>query len=354
MKALKTVLKSFAAILLGVLLIFATLVFLPERETVPRLRPRADTKYWQMKSGFMIAYTHHNSEAGRSKTPIVFLHGGPGAYVHSSSIQVLKRLTASGHDVYLYDQAGSGLSDRRPRFSDISFRTHIRDLHEVITVHIQAKRVILIGHSFGGLLAAHFSAEHPALVEKIVFSSPAVMQPLLTDPSGPVDLSKEYPTPDSLEYRKPYDFGGDVDRAVLQPKAIVATTGALLFDLKLVPDEQMDRLLNTLMARASQGAVCDAANPFPQEGGMGLYAFVATNNYSTMKDVRDTLRHLEIPVLVLHGQCDFIPYAAAYEYVDLYRNGRFVFIENAGHVIWWEQPEKYMEAIEGFVREEPQ
>jgi proline iminopeptidase len=261
----------------------------------------------------------------------------------------MKKLSHAGHEIYLYDQAGSGLSDRLPRYSDISFYTHLQDLHEIITNHIKARKVILIGHSFGSLLAAHFSSSYPELIEKIIFTSPGQLQPLESDSSDGAGLSRKYPTPDSLHYLEPYSFVGDVDRTALTPKAILATTGALLFDVKLVSDEDMDRMLNTLIAKAAKGAVCDTTNPIPPEGGMGLYSYIATNNYSEVKDVRDKIRQLDIPILVIQGQCDFMPFAAAYEYVDLYKDGTFVFIENAGHIIWWEQPTKFLEVITGFL-----
>ena len=49
------------------------------------------------------------------RTPVIFLHGGPGGYVHSAVIRVLAPLTADGRDLYFYDQSGTGLSDQRRR-----------------------------------------------------------------------------------------------------------------------------------------------------------------------------------------------------------------------------------------------
>ena len=351
MRLVKRLLKILLGLVGLLLVLFTVLVLLPERETVPALQPRASTQYWRMSHGFKIAYTHLQGPAGVPQAPIVFLHGGPGGFVHSSSIGVFEKLAQSGHDVYLYDQAGSGLSDRLPRYSDISFRTHLRDLNEIITEQIRAEKVILIGQSFGSILAAHFSAYHPELVERIIFTSPGQLQPEASDPPDSVGLSERYPTPDSLEYLAPYDFVGDVNRAAMTPKAVVATTGALLFDRKFISDEQMDRMLNRLMSKIGRAAFCDTGDTPPEEGGMGLYAYIGTNNYSELPDVRDQIRQLDLAVLVIQGQCDFIPYSCAYEYVDLYRQSRFVFIEDSGHLIWWEQPEKFVETIMAFLSE---
>lgn len=349
MRIVKRLLKT-GVIVLGLLaLVFLFFVIIPESETVPSLKARTDTQYWQMSRGFKIAYNYYHGAADSTKPPIIFLHGGPGAFVQSGTIDFFKRVTEFGYDIYLYDQAGSGLSDRLPRYSDITFDTHIQDLHEIVTRQIRAQKVVLVGQSFGAILAAHFAATYPELVERIIFTSPGQLQPDLTEPGDTLGLAAKYPTPDSLHYRDPYNFVSDVNWAAVSPKAIVATTGALLFDRKLVSDEQMDRFLNRLMSKVTRGGVCDTTKPMPMEGGMGLYAYIGTNNYSQLRDVRDAIRKLDIPVLVIQGECDFIPYACAYEYVDLFQNSRFAFIKGAGHVIWWEQPDAYLEVLRGFL-----
>ena len=47
-----------------------------------------------------------------------------------------------------------------------------------------------------------------------------------------------------------------------------------------------------------------------------------------------------------------MPYAEAYEYVDLFPNARYRFVAGAGHILWWEQPEAYARAIRAFLAED--
>lgn len=350
MKVIKRIFKWFG-ILLGVLIfVFVTLLVIPEKEIVTKIQPRDNTSYWEMNEGFSIAYTHLKSNQETIKSPIIFLHGGPGGYVHSSIIETLSELTKLGHDIYLYDQRGSGLSDRLPKFSDVSFEKHVKDLKEIILERIKTNKVILIGQSFGCSIISHFSAKHPNLVEKIIFSSPGQLLPRRINGNVYVDLHSLFPKPDSLQFVKPYRFVEDVDKTALKPKAILATTGALLFDSKLISDKQMDRILNTLATKFTKGMVCDQKNILPEEGGGGLYAFLATNN-GDVPEVRDDLKNVDSPVLVIQGQCDYIPFSTAYEYVHVYPNAKYQFIENAGHEIWWEQKENYMNRIKEFLLE---
>ena len=91
-------------------------------------------------------------------------------------------------------------------------------------------------------------------------------------------------------------------------------------------------------------------NVLPEEGGGGLYAYLATNNdHDNLPDIRNEVRKVQSPVLVIQGQCDYIPFSNAYEYVDLYPNSEYCFIENAGHEIWWEKREKYLNKILEFI-----
>jgi len=350
MRIFKKVMKWVGFLLLSVLLIFVLLVIIPEKETIKPIEPRENTQYWTMKEGFRIAYTHLKSTSDTVKTPVVFLHGGPGGYIHSSIINTLKELTNSGHDVYLYDQRGSGLSDRLEKFSDVSFAAHVEDLHEIISKKIKKEQVILIGQSFGGELIAHYSAYYPKTIEKMVFSSPGGLTPhrILNDQY--VDLDSLFRIPDTLKFITPYSFVKDVDRVALKPKAITLITGAMLLDKKLISDEQADRILNTLASKFTKGMVCDTKNVLPEEGGGGLYAFLATNQ-GDIPDVRDKIRKLDIPIIVIQGQCDYIPFSLAYEYVSLYKNSAYKFVENAGHDIWWEQEKEYIEIISSFLND---
>jgi pimeloyl-ACP methyl ester carboxylesterase len=350
MRLLKKTLKWFGIFLGALLLLSIILLIIPERETVQPIQPRANTKYWDMAEGFRIAYSHLTGVDSLKKNPVIFVHGGPGGYVHSSIIETLQGIAERGYHVYLYDQRGSGLSDRLKRFSDINFEKHLSDLHEIISEKIKAEQVILIGQSFGCNLIAHYSARHPDRIAKIIFSSPGTFWPYRQINGKYVNIDSLYPAPDSLPFVEPYSFIKDVDNMAMKPKAIVATLGALLFDKKLISDKQMDRMLNTLASQFTKGMVCDPENVLPEEGGGGLYAFLATNN-ADLPEIRHQIKDVTAPVLVLQGQCEYHSFGVAYEYVDLYPNSRYEFIENAGHEIWWEQRKLFLELIEGFIGE---
>ena len=257
MKLLKKILKIFASILLVLLTLFIILLIIPEKEVITPIKVRKNTAYWKMEEGFNIAYTKLEGIDSLQKPAVIFLHGGPGGYVHSSIIETLSHLTNYGYDVYLYDQRGSGLSDRLDKYSDISFEKHLIDLDEIISKKIKANKVILIGQSFGSNIISHYSVRHPEKISKIVFSSPGTFKPHKKIQDSYADLNAIYPVPDSLKFKEPYNFNKDVDYTAFKPKAMIASTGALLFNKKLISDKQADRMLNTLASKFTKGMVCD-------------------------------------------------------------------------------------------------
>jgi pimeloyl-ACP methyl ester carboxylesterase len=305
-----------------------------------------------MSGGYRIAFTHVPRRQALEKTPVLFLHGGPGGYVHSSAVRTLGRLAALGHDVYLYDQVGSGLSDRLPRPKDYSFLGHVRDLHEIVTRRLGLSRVILIGHSYGGVLAAQFAATYPGLVDRLVLSSPGDLQPALFTDDGRWINETKYVPPPTLRFVEVDSVPMDGIR-FWPARALASMAIAQVFNVKLMSDTEADGVLNTLATRFTRNGVCDPAHVQPEEGGAGFYAHGGGNWFGDLDDPRPALRACPAPVLVLQGSCDFIPYAATYEYVDLMPHARYVFIEGAGHVIWWDKPVEYVEEIARFLSENP-
>ncbi len=183
-----------------IILIFLVWSLIPLKETVKPLHPRKDTQYWALKDGYKIAYTKIEGDSANANPVIIFLHGGPGGYIHSAIINQMKDVAQYGYDVYLYDQIGSGLSDRLPKPKDYSFNRHLENLNEIIESHIKSPKVILIGHSYGGILATHFTANNPELVSKLILSSPGDLQPYRQNIDGTMAIMDElYPVPKNLE-----------------------------------------------------------------------------------------------------------------------------------------------------------
>ncbi|MBL9148825.1 MAG: alpha/beta hydrolase [Phycisphaerae bacterium] len=343
---------AFAAIAAGVVGLLAWCL-IPLHSSNPRIEARSDTQYWLLANGHRIAYSRVDArDAVVAKAPIVFVHGGPGAYVHSSTIATLGALADGGRDVYFYDQAGSGLSDRLPHPLDHSFPGNVEDLLEIVTKKIGAPRVVLIGQSFGGRLAAAFAIAHPELIERLVLCAPAAIEPVLYDADGENAALAAYPIPPGLVFTLPPGFAARAPGlwSGLPVRAVLAVILARACNVKLMSDLEADGVMNDLAVERLEHLSCDPANVPLGQGGAGFYASVSGGRCPTRCDGRANMSGMHAPVLVLHGQCDpIVSYAEAYEYAALFPSAEYRPIPGAGHVVWWDEPESVVAQIAEFL-----
>lgn len=117
--------------------------------------------------------THLHAETfGNPGDPmIVVLHGGPGGDYRS--MLTCSRFAADGYFVVFYDQRGSGLS-RRHSGDVYTTQLFVDDLDAVIRYYRQTpdQKVILMGLSWGAMLATAYVNERPGDVSGLVLMEP--------------------------------------------------------------------------------------------------------------------------------------------------------------------------------------
>jgi len=116
--------------------------------------------------------TLHAESFGDPANPaIVVLHGGPGADYRS--LLPLQALADSYH-VTFYDQRGAGLSERVPAEA-LTLDSHIDELTGVLDLVSSDAPAILIGHSWGAMLASAYLGQHPDRVSAAVLIEPGFL-----------------------------------------------------------------------------------------------------------------------------------------------------------------------------------
>ncbi|WP_159456576.1 alpha/beta fold hydrolase [Altererythrobacter xiamenensis] len=103
-----------------------------------------------------------------SDTPIVLLHGGPGQGSQTFQASIGPELEKFTTVVY-FDQRGSGRSDRPSNPDLYSIPILVSDLDELLDT-IGADQAILLGHSFGSVLALEYAAKQPDRVAGLVLT----------------------------------------------------------------------------------------------------------------------------------------------------------------------------------------
>ncbi len=327
------------------LIILFYYVFVPKKYSISETPKRLGTKYWQLPTGSRIAYTYLALKKTDKNIPIIYLHGGPGGHISDRIIKVFKGLQNEGHDVYFYDQIGSGLSGRLEQIEDYTVRRHINDLSSIIQM-IGAKKVILIGQSWGAVLATNFATLYPDKIAKLILTSPGPIFPI-----NSTVINKK--APDSLQLRPPFYSNKEGNDKVANLRTTFMGYLARNFHLKLSDDKEADDFADVLNAALNRSTVCDTAKIVQQASRNGYYASVMTfEDLLTYPDQRKKIKDLTIPVLIMKGQCDNQPWGITNEYLELFQNHQFVFINGAGHFIEIEQPVLYINAIRDFLQTE--
>lgn len=329
------------ALLAGLLLLLFK-VFVPRTYNVPQAHSRDSTRYWNLPTGSKIAYTRVSAKGRKQPYPIIFLQGGPGGFITDRNIDMLAPLSADGYDVYLYDQIGSGQSERLANLRDYTPDRHAKDLAEIVQ-QIGSEKVILIAQSWGACLATVFLASHPEKVEQVVFTGAGPILPVREA------LLDTHP-PDSLHLRKPPYSNREANERVNNIRTSAMAFFASFFGIKLASDKEMDDFQTCLNHELNKAVVCDTSKALKAEGGGGFYAHVMTvEHFSSTKDPRPALQGCAVPILLMRGQCDNQPWGFTEEYLALFPNHQLKIIPDAGHSISIEQPELYLKTIRDFL-----
>ena len=107
----------------------------------------------------------HVQRLGEGAPTVVFLHGLVMDNLSSWYFTVANHV-AKKSSVLLYDLRGHGRSERTP--TGYSVPEMVSDLHALLQSECPDERVVLVGNSFGGLLALAFAVAHPESVAGLV------------------------------------------------------------------------------------------------------------------------------------------------------------------------------------------
>jgi proline iminopeptidase len=274
-------------------------------------------------------FIQRNCSKKNKKTPIIFLHGGPGG-THNY-FQPLKSL-ASDRDIYMYDQIGGGQS------SAISARlwtieTFVAELEFLIKAW-KLDNFILMGASWGTTLALEYflagNKEQQKRIEKIIFQSP-----LFSTKDWEKDanrLIKELPT----KTQKIINYCHEIEAT----DSKVYQDAVNQYYLKHVL--RNEKLLNNPKRK-------------PNPNGNKVYAHMwgpsEFKSIGTLKHYERSaqLKKLTMPVLLLCGQYDEATPQTVKKYHKLIKQSEFHIIKNASHSISRENPKDLLKVIKEFV-----
>jgi proline iminopeptidase len=254
---------------------------------------------------------------------VVLLSGGPG--FSPEYLRPVADALGKKYAMVLFQQRGTGNSKLETYdASTLELKKLVADV-EALRRELKQEKLILAGHSFGGILSMMYAREHPDRVRALV----------LLDSGGPTlasvpklnaNLEARFSAEEKIrikEWSDPERLKADHKRAILEiTKAKTAAYFADRSKAQLLIDPMNDETFN------------DAV-------------FWPIVMQMMTLDLRAGLEKVKAPVLVIHGKQD--PLESADEVHTTFPGSRLVMIENAGHFPWLEQPEKVYAPVREFL-----
>ncbi|MDT7837601.1 alpha/beta fold hydrolase [Aquabacterium sp. OR-4] len=282
-------------------------------------------------------YRFHAEAHGDPARPVlIVLHGGPGADYRY--LQGLAEL-ADQYRVVFYDQRGSGLSPRVPA-EGITVAAYLADLDAFVDHFGQGRRVHLLGHSWGAMLASAYAGAHPVKVGRLVLAEPGFL-----DADALADFGASgggWPG-----WRVVWGFA----RAWVA-KWFVRSDGDAW-----ARDDWF--LQQALLLMQGPDALCDGRLPPLQAWRGGSPAFQATLGrmlddpaWAASLDFRPGDQPWPGPTLFVTGACNRL-HGAAYQRRHLrhFSQVRLVEIAQAGHFMFNDRPERSVAVVRAFLAE---
>ncbi len=250
--------------------------------------------------------------ANQAATPVIAVNGGPGlSHVYMVQNDVWTRISRS-RPVVFYDQRGTGASKLLKADASQAMDTQVADL-DAIRSYLKFEQIDLVGDSYGGLLAMAYTAAHPEHVRKLV----------LSDSAAPAwkDIVHLFPQvfPDKLEAQQ---RSADPEQGLRNH-----------FQMIFYSEEKRDAYL--------AGA---------KDLGLSPAAGAAVRKATTALDLTPALAHFTCPTLVITGRYDMnVAPLTAWKIYKAIPGARFLAFEKSGHLPSYEEPDKYVEAINAFL-----
>ena len=257
-----------------------------------------------------LGVTRYRVFGNPGRPTVVLIHGFNG-FVESWSPNI-DALVDEGYRVVAYDLWGRGLSSR-PRV-DLSLRV-FHDQLAMLLEHLGTTRVVLMGSSFGCVIAADYALKHPESVDKLVLVGPA---------GWPSDHDTQWiklPVVGDLVFH----FAG---RQLLRPQ------------------------VEAYFHRGPAPWAMDAWNRYAAYPGF-TRAALSTLRFSPVTDYTEGWRQLgtlDRPILFIWGKQDVsFPYANRDKVAALIPHAKVIGIDDAAHWVNIEQPAAVNEAVAQFL-----
>ncbi|MEH2111121.1 alpha/beta fold hydrolase [Nostoc sp.] len=253
--------------------------------------------------------------------PVAFLiHGGPGAD-HTSFKPTFSALSRKLQLVY-FDHRGQGRSARGPK-ETYTLDNNVEDM-EALRQHLGLDKIVVIGGSYGGMVALTYAVRYPQNVSHLIVIATAAH-------SGFLKRAKEILASKGTEEQK--------------------ASAQRLWDGNFENEEQLRQYFQVLGAMYSLRYEPTTSGIAWSRNILSVDAInVAFGGFLRNYNILDQLHKITAPTLVIAGRYDWICAPEfSEEIAQAIPNADLRIFENSSHLIRADEPEALLDAIAGFL-----
>lgn len=294
---------------------------------VPQAERSNDRGYLEGMEGVRLFYRVE----GSGPDTVVVIHGGPGAGM--DAVRPDFGPLAQNRTVIYYDQRGGGRSTLPSDTMQLGPDHHVGDL-EAVRRFFGFRRMNIVAHSFGSLIAAEYALRHPDRLGRIVFLG-------ATGPSrsSAAELARaRFAQADSILLRKVFEpmaalLSGTAQDPVAACEAYHAAGAELTASLGRLP-------------AAGRGSEC-LMEPEALRYYFRYTAQVSPRLFGDW-DYTSSLDSLAAPLLVIHGDNDPRALEVQRKWAAAVSRGGILIVPDAGKGAYVQQPRMVFSAIDEF------
>jgi proline iminopeptidase len=268
---------------------------------------------------------------------LLLLHGGPGA-THEYFEAADSYLPAAGIEYYYYDQLGSGRSDRPEEASLWDLGRFVDEVEQVRrALGLDQRNLVLLGHSWGGILAIEYALAHQDHLRGLVISNMMASAPAYSAYAKQVLMPAM--DPDVLAEILGYEQRGDTGN----PRYT-----ELLFEhyytehtIRMPVDRWPDPV------RRGLGNINpDIYVPMQGPSEMGMSPDAALADWDRVGD----LERIEVPTLVIGARHDTMEPAHMEMMAGRFPHGSYLYCPDGSHLAMYDDQERYFAGLVDFLR----
>jgi len=249
------------------------------------------------------------------------IHGFRGT--HHGLIPIAKHI--KDFRVVIPDLPGFG---KGATLTDYSLESYVKWLHGYVRQQKLTQPPVLLGHSFGSIVAAAYAKKYPETIQKLILVNP-IGAPALEGPRGLLTKFTVF-----------YYWAGTKLSPKLGHKWLSSqlVTDGMSFVMTKTDDAEMKEFIKT------QHRQHFSRFHTPESVSEGFKT-------SVTHSVRDFAKQISVPTLLIAGSLDDItPLSKQYQLVKLFPKAKLRVINDVGHLTHYETAEKVAQLTQAFCK----